>query len=426
MRSLLVALLIVFGAAAIVSCGAPTRFEDLPRAKEPVPEEFIQYFLADEPVLSSTSAAVPEVFSLQRDALTNAVRGMLVAQVNWVDAYSEFAKAAMSSDVFDMALAETAYDQASAAWVLSLQVSETAAENLDNAHRDYLANFGIQPPTSYRRVALWDQGGWIVADSGQLLHLDKTWREAGTVEDHAVKDLALVQEQGWAVGKNGLILQVTDDTTWKPTSSPSSVTLNSVMVVNSNEAWAAGDQGIILRYDGREWKVEHPADNQQAQLLDIAVDANGKGWAVGVNATVLTLRETGWGKFSLPIKLGADLSSIAMNENHMWVTGGNGIVLHYDGSQWNRVSAPITTTLNSVAALSDGKAWIAGDNGVILRCTVSECVQEASPTSFDLLDIAITEGGKSGWVVGRNNCILRYDGRHWSKIFDWDKMARAQ
>ena len=128
----------------------------------------------------------------------------------------------------------------------------------------------------------------------------------------------------------------------------------------------------------------------------------------------------------MPIKLDADLSSIAMNDNHMWVTGGNGIVLHYDGSQWNRVSAPITTTLNSVAALSGGKAWIAGDNGVILRCTVSECMQEASPTSFDLFDIAITEGGKSGWVVGRNNCILRYDGRHWSKIFDWEKMARAQ
>jgi hypothetical protein len=52
----------------------------------------------------------------------------------------------------------------------------------------------------------------------------------------------------------------------------------------------------------------------------------------------------------------------------VWVVGGNGTVLHWDGSAWTRVTSGTSEALLSVWGSGPGDIWAVGTYGTILRC----------------------------------------------------------
>jgi hypothetical protein len=46
--------------------------------------------------------------------------------------------------------------------------------------------------------------------------------------------------------------------------------------------------------------------------------------------------------------------------------GSAGTILHYDGTSWQRESAPTDATLFGIRAASDGIVYAAGEGGVVL------------------------------------------------------------
>jgi photosystem II stability/assembly factor-like uncharacterized protein len=107
-----------------------------------------------------------------------------------------------------------------------------------------------------------------------------------------------------------------------------------------------------------------------------------------------------------------------------WVVGGNGTMLHWDGTRWQPVASPTTLSLNSVDMVSASDGWAVGGNGysqgVILRWN-GEVWQEApTPANACLQSVAMVSQD-DGWAAGfrsasyglGHNYILHWDGASW-------------
>jgi photosystem II stability/assembly factor-like uncharacterized protein len=73
------------------------------------------------------------------------------------------------------------------------------------------------------------------------------------------------------VGSNGLIKESTDDgQTWTQMNSPTNQRMYGVSTFDNNKAFAVGDAGVILNYDGTNWVQQ--TTGVTARFWDVAVD----------------------------------------------------------------------------------------------------------------------------------------------------------
>jgi hypothetical protein len=110
------------------------------------------------------------------------------------------------------------------------------------------------------------------------------------------------------------------------------VTWYSVYGTNSNDVWIAGartyqniitgkltDSGLVIRYDGVQWREYMP----------------------GVAQPFYALWEG--------------------SPTNVWVAGSNGLVMHFDGSKWEKHNLGEVYYINSLAGLPNGKMFIIGN-----------------------------------------------------------------
>jgi len=111
---------------------------------------------------------------------------------------------------------------------------------------------------------------------------------------------------------------------WQEVESPTDKGLYSVFALSEDNAWAVGDSGVIIHWDGKKWSlVESP-----------------------------TSRETQFSLFYRLMTVGC---------------GNSGTILHYDSNNWHKVESPTSEGLCSVYFLSPYKGWAVGSGGIILH-----------------------------------------------------------
>lgn len=59
-------------------------------------------------------------------------------------------------------------------------------------------------------------------------------------------------EELWAAGRNGVILHF-DGTNWRTEESGTKATLNAIFGLSPNDIWAVGEAGTVLHFDGNRW-----------------------------------------------------------------------------------------------------------------------------------------------------------------------------
>ena len=87
---------------------------------------------------------------------------------------------------------------------------------------------------------------------------------------------------------------------WRQVSSPTLwyIGFTSVALSGSNEGWAVGNKGTILRLSGGTWS-EFSSPTWK-DLYAVALSAPNDGWAVGSTGTVLRLRGGTWSAINYP------------------------------------------------------------------------------------------------------------------------------
>lgn len=98
-------------------------------------------------------------------------------------------------------------------------------------------------------------------------------------------------------------------------------------------------------------------------LADVWGTSASDVWLAGGHGTVLHYDGSAWSNFSPDITV--DLLSIhGTAPDDLWVVGRGGVAAHFDGRAWSEVPTGTSELLAAVWAISRDEVWIIGDEGV--------------------------------------------------------------
>lgn len=97
-------------------------------------------------------------------------------------------------------------------------------------------------------------------------------------------------------------------------------------------------------------------------------------YAVSLAGDVVRREDEGWKSFKQGIgeksRHGHRLRFTAIygvSEQDLYLVGFNGVVFHYDGTQWEEIETPTTLNLERVHCVSEEEVYICGKNGTLLK-----------------------------------------------------------
>ena len=186
-------------------------------------------------------------------------------------------------------------------------------------------------------------------------------------------------------------------------------------------------------YDGTNWTVYNTPDNKY--LTEVWGYATDNVYAVGYDGTIVKYDGTSWSSMTVPSSVGDyNLNGISgSGADDIWVVGAYGTLLHYDGSSWNSVSTGIDgfadTDLQDVWVNGNGKVWIAGNSTSGDKAYVfyydgtswSTAVTDTSGYRFYSIQGADSDSQFDGMIyaVGTSGLIWKYNGSTWSVPADF-------
>lgn len=120
-----------------------------------------------------------------------------------------------------------------------------------------------------------------------------------------------------------------------------------VQYVNSANIWA-----ISTHNDGADyWDLKNHATN---------------AWAGGENGTLLKYDGNSWKKVNINTTKGI-IDIYFTDKDHGWLVGEGGLMYKYDGTSWSKDTAITTNDLYDIYMVNSNYGWVVGDSGTILQ-----------------------------------------------------------
>ncbi len=175
----------------------------------------------------------------------------------------------------------------------------------------------------------------------------------------------------WAVGQDGTILYW-NGSAWTEASRPSTATLLAVDALSPSFVWAVGNAGTLLKWNGSAW--EKKTSPTTKTLWDIHFVSATNGWASASTGSLLYWNGTTW---TLKSVTGAGdiyavdmITSTANSANNFGLAVGSlGTWLKWNPSTklWENQVTFTSKNLYDVSIVSDTLAWAVGQDGVIFQ-----------------------------------------------------------
>lgn len=282
------------------------------------------------------------------------------------------------------------------------------------------------PPTA-TQASGWIIGSSPVANFGVILHTTndgQLWDRQGSTLDIPNTGLnnvkAVDRDTAWVVGDStgdyGVILRTTDaGSTWVRKGSAATIPnqdIYGVAAVSRDTAWVVGTNGTILRTDdgGDSWGLQ--PSGTTATLVEVAAVDSQTAWAVGDdNSTwgVILHTTDGGATWQRQALLECDRPCIdltVLDANTAWTVGNHGLVLKTTdgGAHWTPQMKYTDADNNGTCAVDGNTAWIAADAGTMYRTdnggSAWNMLNDATlPGGYYLLGVSGL-GPQTAWVVG--------------------------
>ncbi len=239
---------------------------------------------------------------------------------------------------------------------------------------------------------------------------------------------------GWAVSYDGLILKY-DGRNWKISTSLQKIEkkytnhsdslstdindwgdIYTIRMVDSTHGWIAVNHHKnrfyrLLEFDGDNWKPLPDLFPLKIRAIDFL--DNSLGIAVGEGGGFL-YQNNKWEILKLPISLDFITAKI-LSQNNIFIAGENGTILQKN-IKWNSLNSPTTSTIRDMDFISPEEGWFVGKNGTILHYKQGTLIQEKAETTLDLWAVDMLTAD-FGYIVGKQGIILKYNGKTWESVF---------
>lgn len=296
----------------------------------------------------------------------------------------------------------------------------------------------------YMDVVFTSEGiGWVAGSAlaedienpgfiAQTMNGGKTWQKMDTkISADLTGIYFLDDENGWAVGAKGLIVNTTNGRDWEIQISKVDTALKSIYFVNKNVGFAVGETDTILstKNGGSVWNVldggvvgavgDEPASMFSATQF---IDEN-TGWVVGIRVnpqektqkSIIQMTTDG-GKSWIEQKTDKEdiLEDVFfLNDSVGWTVGENGVILHTTdgGNQWKEQDSGTIETLRSVRFVDKYTGWAVGGDfgvGVILSTNNGGKKWELEETREKMIKVFALDIDNA-WIVGARGLILKVE-----------------
>jgi len=222
---------------------------------------------------------------------------------------------------------------------------------------------------------------------------------------------------GWIVGDKGVILKKSDSG-WSVCQNPTSENLYSVFMIDENNGWAVGARGTIIRFDGKNWQLfDSPTDKN---LLSVSFKDSKNGIAVGRFGTIVLFKD---GKWSLmENKIRGDLFAADFRNDEIWFGGGLECVkVPLMKLSLSKGGNELTSSLNSFATINDltfikpDNGWAVGSPGILMHFDGQQWESKEIDERFSSLKSVFFSDENNGISAGYNGTILTFSGDKWKK-----------
>lgn len=234
-------------------------------------------------------------------------------------------------------------------------------------------------------------------------------------------------------------------------------TLNSLAVVSSKMAWAAGAEGwssdgtdngrpLIVRWNGTAWSKVALPTAWRGGIAAIADSSATKAWALGMNsqdtkiAHLLHWTGSGWHSMTMPTvsaSIEGDINLAAAPGGRAWMSldgsANSSLLFAWNGQQWNARSYPCAQWACGIVALdarANSDAWAVGNyvtssgsgGPMALHWTASGWHPTTVPYVKDgYLTGVYAASVTSAWAVGAifntaTMLLYHWNGSAWKKV----------
>lgn len=219
-------------------------------------------------------------------------------------------------------------------------------------------------------VGIWgtsDTDVWVAAQSAnepamRMVHFDgASWTSQAGFAGGAFDVWGVSTTHAWAVGRDGLIVRW-DGREWTAQASPTSQLLYAIDGSSAADAWAVGEQGILIHWDGMRWTSVAPVDPRR--LLEVKVVAPDDAWAVGEEGVVLRWNGSSWAV--VDVGAGSEtLRAVEVHGSDVWIVSDAGAIYRGNGTSWS-VDRTVTPEPLVVLWTAAGRLWTASLSGAVL------------------------------------------------------------
>ena len=220
----------------------------------------------------------------------------------------------------------------------------------------------------------------------------------------------------WAVGTNGAVLRY-DGSAWHALESNTTEQLNAVSGCGDKCAWAAGHNGTVLKWDGEAWSDVSLPDHDE-ELLGVWVARPNNVYMSGIKFGAALLAQfdgSDWATATLT-QAGSLWDIWGSGEADVWTVGSArgaaGFLLHYAGTVWN-YGGYEGGQLRTIWGTAPTDVWAAGYD-VPIQHWDGRGWTVVSADVYRLFSIW-GSGEQDVWAVGFDGVMLHYDGT-WAPI----------
>ncbi|MFH1170432.1 MAG: hypothetical protein V1704_02640 [Candidatus Vogelbacteria bacterium] len=221
----------------------------------------------------------------------------------------------------------------------------------------------------------------------------------------------------WAVGAGGRVLRYQSGA-WASTT-VSTVTWNDVYAVAPNDVYIVGNGGELRRWNGGSWspsKIAITGINNQ-NLNSIHCLSASSCWIAGANGRVARLQGSTWSSQTWGNNTWQDINMLTETDGIIvgsYSNINNRNIRRWNGTAWSNMTSSNNGTLYAVKMLSANDAWAAGAAGAVLHwdgTTWSSAVVGSNVwNSINMLSTA------DGFIVGAGGAIRRLVGGAWTTV----------
>ncbi len=209
------------------------------------------------------------------------------------------------------------------------------------------------------------EGLYAAGQLGEIHHFDgRSWRKHFDLHvDITILGLwSDAAGTAFAIGDEGLALQW-DGAEWQRMTSGTKSALYGLWGQDAQHLLAVGDFGMILRWNGTRWDEFHAGTENF--LFDVWGSALDDIFLVGLSGTIGHFDGRRW--TLTPARARADLLAVTGLEGSVYAVGSAGTVMHHRDGQWRAENSGFDGGLRGVAASPTQGVIAVGDGGTILR-----------------------------------------------------------